>query len=70
MSAAPAFQYPPRSPALWAEVVPGYGLATVDELLVQREREQPWSGLDVRTYNLCKQTMSNIDIIGHRCIMA
>lgn len=31
MTTAPA--YPPRSPAPWAEIVPGYGLVTVDMLL-------------------------------------
>lgn len=32
MTTAPAYQ-PPRSPAPWAEVVPGYGPVTVDTLL-------------------------------------
>ena len=31
--AFPAYVYPPRSPAPWAEVVPDHGPATVDELL-------------------------------------
>jgi Uma2 family endonuclease len=31
--AFPAYAYPPRSPAPWAEVVPDHGPATVDELL-------------------------------------
>lgn len=33
MSTAAAYQNPPRSPALWAEVVPGYGPVTVNILL-------------------------------------
>jgi Uma2 family endonuclease len=33
MSTAAAYQYAPRSPAPWAEIVPGYGPVTVDLLL-------------------------------------